>query len=100
MNEARMYDILRSPVVSEKTVGLSQSGKGFVFRVAIDSTKQEIKAAVEKLFEVEVKNVTTSVVKGKQKRFKGRLGQRVTWKKAYIRLAEGQTIDLGDQAAS
>jgi len=66
----------------------------YVFRVLQDATKPEIKAAVEGLFGVEVRAVNTLVVKGKAKRFRGRPGQRADWKKAMVRLAEGQSIDL------
>jgi large subunit ribosomal protein L23 len=62
--------------------------------VAGDATKPEIKAAVEGLFGVKVLAVNTIVVKGKTKRFRGRPGQRSDWKKAMVRLAEGQSIDL------
>jgi large subunit ribosomal protein L23 len=62
--------------------------------VAIDATKPEIKASVEALFGVKVLDVNTLVVKGKTKRFKGRPGQRSDWKKAMVKLAEGQSIDL------
>jgi len=65
-----------------------------VFRVPLEATKPEIKAAVEGLFGVKVLAVNTLVVKGKTKRFKGRPGQRSDWKKAMVKLAEGQSIDL------
>ena len=64
------------------------------FKVATDATKPQIKAAVEGLFGVKVLTVNTIVVKGKTKRFRGRPGQRSDWKKAMVRLAEGQSIDL------
>ena len=88
-----MYQIILSPLVTEKATALSEQNQ-FVFRVAIDATKPEIKAAVEALFGVKVLDVNTLVVKGKTKRFKGRPGQRSDWKKAIVTLAEGQTIDL------
>ncbi len=99
MNEERLLDVIRAPVVSEKAVDLSQTGQCFVFKVAKDSTKEEVKAAVEKLFNVEVTDVNTIVVKGKAKNFRGRKGRRSSWKKAYVRLQEGQSIDLGDTQA-
>lgn len=88
-----MYNIIRSPVITEKATMLSEIGQ-VVFRVAIDATKPEIKTAVEGLFGVKVIGVNTVVTKGKTKRFKGRPGVRSDVKKAYVRLAEGQSIDL------
>lgn len=88
-----MYQVIRSPVITEKATLLSEKGQ-FVFRVAIDATKPEIKAAVEGLFGVKVTGVNTLVAKGKTKRFKGRPGVRSDVKKAYVQLAEGQSIDL------
>ena len=88
-----MYNIIRNPVITEKATMLSEHNQT-VFRVAIDATKPEIKAAVEGLFGVKVTGVNTLVVKGKTKRFKGRPGVRSDVKKAYVTLAEGQTIDL------
>lgn len=88
-----MYTLLRSPVITEKATMLAERSQ-VVFRVAIDATKPEIKAAVEGLFGVKVLAVNTLVTKGKTKRFKGRPGVRSDVKKAYVRLAEGQTIDL------
>ncbi|OJY68299.1 MAG: 50S ribosomal protein L23 [Rhodospirillales bacterium 70-18] len=88
-----MYTIIRSPVITEKATMLSEKGQ-VVFRVAIDATKPEIKAAVEGLFGVKVLGVNTLVTKGKTKRFRGRPGVRSDVKKAYVRLAEGQSIDL------
>lgn len=89
----RMYQTLLSPLVTEKATLMSEQGQ-YAFRVAIDATKPEIKQAVEGLFGVSVVDVNTLVVKGKSKRFKGRPGQRSDWKKAMVRLAEGQSIDL------
>jgi len=89
----RMYQTLLSPLVTEKATLMSEKGQ-YAFRVAIDATKPEIKQAVEGLFGVSVVDVNTLVVKGKAKRFKGRPGQRSDWKKAMVRLAEGQSIDL------
>ncbi len=88
-----MYTIIRSPVITEKATMLSEKNQ-VVFRVAIDATKPQIKAAVEGLFGVTVLGVNTLVQKGKTKRFKGRPGVRSDVKKAFVKLAEGQTIDL------
>ena len=93
MSREAMYTIIRSPVITEKATLLSERGQ-IVFRVAIEASKPEIKAAVEGLFGVTVQAVNTLVTKGKVKRFKGRPGQRSDVKKAYVQLAEGQTIDL------
>jgi large subunit ribosomal protein L23 len=89
----RMYDILRAPVITEKATMGSEHGK-VTFRVPLDATKPEIKAAVEALFKVEVIGVNTLIHKGKLKMFKGRPGRRSDVKKAIVRLAEGQTIDV------
>lgn len=93
LSREAMYNLIRSPVITEKATLLAESGQ-IVFRVAIDATKPEIKAAVEGLFGVTVVAVNTLVAKGKTKRFRGRPGVRSDVKKAYVRLAEGQSIDL------
>jgi large subunit ribosomal protein L23 len=93
LSKERMYQTILSPLVTEKATALSERNQ-VVFKVAIDATKPQIKAAVEGLFGVKVEAVNTLVVKGKAKRFKGRPGQRSDWKKAMVRLAEGQSIDL------
>jgi len=89
----RMYQTILSPVVTEKATLNSERGQ-VTFKVAIDATKPQIKAAVEGLFGVKVLAVNTILVKGKSKVFRGRPGQRSDWKKAMVRLAEGQSIDL------
>jgi large subunit ribosomal protein L23 len=93
LSRESMYNIIRNPVVTEKATLLGEKNQ-IVFRVAIDSTKPEIKAAVEGLFGVKVTGVNTLVAKGKTKRFRGRPGVRSDVKKAYVTLAEGQSIDL------
>jgi large subunit ribosomal protein L23 len=93
ISKERMYQTILSPLVTEKATALTESGQ-VVFKVAMEATKPEIKAAVEGLFNVKVLAVNTLVVKGKKKRFRGREGQRSDWKKAMVRLAEGQSIDL------
>jgi len=93
MSREAMFEVIRSPVITEKATALSEKGQ-FVFRVAIDATKPEIKASVEALFGVTVTSVNTLVQKGKSKRFKGRPGVRSDVKKAYVQLAEGQSIDM------
>jgi large subunit ribosomal protein L23 len=93
MSREAMYEVIRSPVITEKATMLSERGQ-FVFRVAINATKPEIKASVEALFGVTVLAVNTLVQKGKTKRFRGRPGVRSDIKKAYVQLAEGQSIDM------
>ncbi|MGH7154370.1 MAG: 50S ribosomal protein L23 [Acetobacteraceae bacterium] len=93
MSREAMYRIVQSPVITEKATRLSEHGQ-YVFRVAIDAKKPEIKAAVEGLFGVQVLAVNTLVQKGKTKKFKGRPGQRSDVKKAFVRLAAGQQIDF------
>ncbi|KAA0446077.1 MAG: 50S ribosomal protein L23 [Candidatus Thioglobus sp.] len=94
MNQEKVLKTLLAPIVSEKTSMLGAQNQ-YAFKVRIDSNKKEIKTAVESLFSVTVENVTTSVVKGKQKIYKGKKGRRINWKKAMIRIAEGQMIDVG-----
>ena len=90
---ARHYDAILAPVITEKATLLSEQNK-VVFRVAKDATKDEIAAAVEALFKVNVTKVNTLVVKGKTKRFRGRPGVRSDVKKAYVTLEAGNTIDV------
>jgi large subunit ribosomal protein L23 len=91
--DARHYDIVLAPHITEKTTMLSETNS-VVFRVATKATKPEIKAAVEALFGVTVVGVNTIVAKGKTKRWKGKPYQRSDMKKAIVRLAEGQSIDI------
>ncbi|NCQ25526.1 MAG: 50S ribosomal protein L23 [Rhodobacteraceae bacterium CG17_big_fil_post_rev_8_21_14_2_50_63_15] len=87
------YDVIRKPIITEKATMVSESG-AVVFEVAMESSKPQIKEAVEALFGVKVKAVNTTITKGKQKRFRGQLGRRNDVKKAYVTLAEGNTIDV------
>jgi len=87
------YDVIRKPVITEKATMASENG-AVVFEVHMDANKPQIKEAVEALFGVKVKAVNTTITKGKQKRFRGRLGRRNDVKKAYVTLAEGNTIDV------
>ncbi|NVN35658.1 50S ribosomal protein L23 [Komagataeibacter swingsii] len=93
MSREAMYDIIRAPLITEKATALSEKNQ-VGFKVAIDATKPEIKVAVETLFGVKVLGVNTLIQNGKAKRFKGRPGQRSDVKKAFVQLAEGQSIDL------
>jgi large subunit ribosomal protein L23 len=90
---ARHYDVIRSPIITEKATRLSEQNK-VVFRVADDASKDEIAAAVEELFKVKVTKVNTLNVKGKTKRFRGVAGRRSDIKKAIVTLADGQSIDI------
>ena len=91
--------VLLGPHVSEKGARIAEGANQFVFRVRRDASKPEIKAAVELMFEVKVDYVNVVNVGGKQKRFGQRLGRRQDFKKAYVRLAPGQSIDLSGAEA-
>lgn len=94
MREERLLKVILAPHVSEKSTMTAESFNTLVFKVAKDANKAEIKAAVEKLFEVEVEGVRTVNVKGKTKRTGMRFGKRSDWKKAYVTLKEGADIDF------
>lgn len=94
MNEERLLKIILAPLISEKATRLADKNHQILFKVSPDATKAEIKAAVEKLFDVKVKNVQVSNVKGKRKIFKQILGVRKNWKKAYVSLQEGYDINF------
>lgn len=91
--DPRHYDVIKSPLITEKGSLVAENNQ-VIFKVASNATKPQIKAAVEKLFDVKVKSVNTLVQKGKTKRFKGMLGQRSDVKKAVVTLAEGHSIDI------
>ena len=90
---AAMYDTLLRPVITEKSMMSSENGK-VVFMVPLSATKDEVKAAVEAIFNVKVNKVNTIRQFGKEKRFKGFLGKRSDYKKALVTLADGQNIDV------
>ena len=94
MNEERLYQIILNPVISEKSTMAADRDGQVVFKVRTDATKSEIREAVEKLFEVKVKNVQVVNVRGKVKRFGRTPGMRSNWKKAYVCLEEGHDIDF------
>ena len=107
VSRARMYEVIRSPLITEKTTNGSERGQVIteratlaaghnqvVFKVPLDATKPEIKQAVEGLFKVKVKAINTVTVKGKKKIFRGRPGVRSDWKKAIVSLVEGHKIDV------
>src|SRR5438876_9474324 len=93
LTRQQMYDIIRSPVITEKATIVSEHNQ-VTFRVPLDADKREVKAAVEGLFNVKVTAVNTLRVKGKAKRFRGFIGQRSDYKKAIVTLAEGSKIDV------
>ena len=93
MSDTRHYDIIRSPVITEKAT-LASDHNQVIFRVAPDATKPEIKAAVEALFKVKVKAVNTLVRKGKLRRFRGTVGRQSDVKKAIVTLEPGSRIDV------
>jgi large subunit ribosomal protein L23 len=93
-NAEQLMNVVLAPVVSEKSTFVADKNRQYVFRVADDATKPEIKAAIELMFKTKVDDVTVLNVRGKERRF-GRLsGRRRNWKKAYVRLAEGQEINF------
>ena len=92
MNQEKVLKVLLGPFVSEKTT-MASANNQYVFKVRTDSNKREIRAAVESMFGVKVEAVTTSNVKGKKKVFRGKVGQRSDWKKAVVKVSEGQMID-------
>ena len=91
----RLAAVVIAPHVSEKSARIAGEGNQYVFRVRTDATKPEIRAAVEKMFEVKVDTVRVVNVAGKEKRFGRSPGRRQDWKKAYVRLVAGQQIELG-----
>ncbi|MBX3615373.1 MAG: 50S ribosomal protein L23 [Burkholderiaceae bacterium] len=93
MSRARMYEVIRAPLVTEKSTHQSEHSQ-ISFKVSLDATKPEIKQAVEGLFNVKVKAVNTLRVEGKNKVFRGVRGRRSDWKKAIVSLVDGEKIDL------
>jgi len=97
MNQERLLTIILGPHISEKTSVISEENNQVTFKVANDATKPEIKQAVESLFDVQVKDVQILNVKGKTKKSaRGKIRSRSDWKKAYIRLEQGQEIDFAE----
>jgi large subunit ribosomal protein L23 len=94
MNEQRIFQILRAPHISEKAAIVGDASNQHVFKVSTDAKKDEIKQAVEQMFNVKVAKVRTVNVKGKSKRQGVRMGKRSDWKKAYVSLEQGHEIDL------
>jgi len=96
MNQERIYKVILGPHISEKATVVADKSGQFVFRIAPDATKPEVKAAVEHLFEVKVRNVQVLNIKGKTKRTARGMGKRNDVRKAYVRLADGHDIDFAD----
>ena len=94
MNAERLLMVLRQPHTSEKSTVIAEKNKQFTFKVLKNSTKSEIKQAVEQMFNVKVRSVCIVNVKGKAKRFKQLSGQRSDWKKAFVTLQPGSDIDF------
>ena len=95
-NPERLMQILLAPVVSEKSTFVGEKRNQYVFRVASDATKPEVKAAVELMFKTQVKSVSVMTVHGKEKRSGRFIGRRNNWKKAYVALVQGQEINFAE----
>jgi len=94
MNQERLLNVIRAPHVSEKAAMATELANQYVFKVATDATKPEIKAAIESVFSVSVESVKVVNQKGKVRRAKNGIGRRNDWKKAYVSLVDGQQIDF------
>lgn len=100
MKHDRLFGVLVAPRVTEKSTRVGEQGNQYVFRVDRNAGKSEVRDAVESLFGVTVQSVRIVNVKGKNKSFRMRAGRRSDWKKAYVRVQEGQVIDfLGGESA-
>ena len=100
MSAANLYEVIRAPRVSVKTARLQEVSNQYVFEVAKTATKADIMVAVEKIFDVKVEAVNVVNVKGKAKAFRQRQGSRGSWRKAYVTLADGQSIDVINAASA
>jgi large subunit ribosomal protein L23 len=94
MKSENLYTLIHAPILSEKTMRLAEQANQYVFKVDKKSTKLQIRSAIEKMFDVKVAAVGTATLKGKVKRTKNRLGKRSDFKKAYVTLVAGQTINI------
>lgn len=92
-----LYSVIKSPYLTEKVSSLIGESNQYAFKVDLNATKLQIKKAVEGYFSVNVENVNVVKVKGKNKRSRYRIKKRSDWKKAYVRLAEGQSIEVGTE---
>ena len=98
MNQERVFQILLGPHVSEKSAIVAEQSNQYVFRVCLDATKDEIRQSVEQLFKVTVNDVQTLRVKGKTKRNRYGLRKRPSWKRASVRVEQGQKVDVGGRS--
>ncbi len=97
MNDEHLINILVSPHISEKSTRIAEESNQFTFRVRLDARKFEVRRAVEKMFNVEVDSVSVVNIKGKVKGIRGRnRGRRPGWRKVYVRLKPGHSIDFID----
>jgi large subunit ribosomal protein L23 len=87
-------EIIKSPLVTEKLDALREETQTYAFEVDRRANKQQIREAIERLFKVHVEEVRTAIVRGKKKRLGQRIGQRPNWKKALVRLREGEKLDI------
>lgn len=94
MKSENLYTLIHAPILSEKTMRLAEQANQYVFKVDKRSTKLQIRSAIEKMFDVKVAAVGTANLQGKVKRTKNRLGKRSDFKKAYVTLVAGQTINI------
>jgi large subunit ribosomal protein L23 len=94
MSSEKILSVLRAQHVSEKSARQQELANQYVFEVSQTATKADVKTAIEQLFSVKVEGVNLVNVKGKNKSFKFRSGRRGDWRKAYVRLADGQSIDV------
>ncbi len=94
MSQERLMTILLAPRVTEKTVMATEINNSYAFKVAKSAKKSEIKKAVELMFEVKVDSVRTLNVKGKEKKHGAKIGRRASWKKALVKLAKGESLDI------
>ena len=93
MNQERIFTVLREPHISEKVSVLGEVANQYAFKVSVDATKAEIREAIETIFKVSVKNVSTVNVKGKTKKTARGMSRKKNWKKAYVTVAQGQELD-------
>jgi large subunit ribosomal protein L23 len=93
MNQERMFTVLREPHISEKVSVLGDVANQYAFKVSVDASKNEIREAIETIFKVTVRNVSTVNVKGKVKRTARGLSRKKNWKKAYVTVEQGQELD-------
>ncbi len=96
MNVERLMQVVLAPVITEKATNIAEQNQQIAFRVALDATKPEIKAAIEHLFKVEVESVQVLNQKGKAKRFGRFTGRRRNERKAYVTLKDGQEFDFSE----